>query len=93
MASAFTGSRSGDESLSFLSCLNLVQKETMRSLILYVVCTQYVPGPSEAVRHGGGRRTKNLQGERERKKKKKGKERREEKEKREEEKEKRERRA
>ena len=28
----------------------------------------FIPGPSEAVRHGGGRRTKNLQGERERKK-------------------------
>ena len=26
-------------------------------------------GPSEAVRHGGGRRTKNLQGEREKRKK------------------------
>ena len=30
-------------------------------------------GPSEAVRHGGGRRTKNLQGERERKEEKGGK--------------------
>ena len=30
------------------------------------------PGPSEAVRHGGGRRTKNLQGEREREKEEKG---------------------
>ena len=29
-------------------------------------------GPSEAVRHGGGRRTKNLQGERDRKKEEKG---------------------
>ena len=41
-------------------------------------------GPSEAVRHGGGRRTKNLQGEKEKSKKRKErkKERREEKEKR-----------
>ena len=31
-----------------------------------------LPGPSEAVRHGGGRRTKNLQGERENKKRREG---------------------
>ena len=29
-------------------------------------------GPSEAVRHGGGRRTKNLQGEREKKRRREG---------------------
>ena len=41
-------------------------------------------GPSEAVRHGGGRRTKNLQGEREKRKRREEGKRKEEKEKREE---------
>ena len=40
-------------------------------------------GPSEAVRHGGGRRTKNLQGEREKRKRREERKRKEEKEKRE----------
>ena len=38
------------------------------------------PGPSEAVRHGGGRRTKNLQGEREKRKRREERKRKEEKE-------------
>ena len=55
-------------------------------------CMRYIPlwdwkwrhcaGPSKAVRHGGGRRTKNLQGERERKGRERGKERKKKKEKR-----------
>ena len=40
--------------------------------------------PSEGVRHGGGRRTKNLQGEREKRKRREERKRKEEKEKREE---------
>ena len=43
-----------------------------------------ITGPSEAVRHGGDRRTKNLQGEREKRKRRKEGKRKEEKEKREE---------
>ena len=39
-------------------------------------------GPSEAVRHGGGRRTKNLQREREKRKRREERNRKEEKEKR-----------
>ena len=45
------------------------------------------PGPSEAVRHGGGRRTKNLQGEREKRERREERKRKDEKEKREEKKE------
>ena len=40
-------------------------KQAERTIFLHA-------GPSEAVRHGGGRRTKNLQGEREREKEEKG---------------------
>ena len=47
----------------------------IKVVVLRSYCTSYqklacfVPGPSEAVRHGGGRQTKNLQGEREKEEK------------------------
>ena len=56
-----------DSSLQERQCYGLIRR--VYHIVAYLQVGVYHTGPSEAVRHGGGRRPKNLQGEREKEKK------------------------